>query len=673
MARSTLFMLCIGALTLALVAPAESPAPRRDEKGNAFMRIVWDLDPEEGTEPLLDWLRDQGWCWGVEIPANAPNARYERVISRGLRCVPQLHAHPDTRTWFWARFRKPVPPLSRLVELARRFPADGPTAQMFMEDDSAGVGFSARLLREKPRTYAAARQMWDRYLEEAMSIVRAYPDLRVWGMAGYARSAHDYARHGIDTIIVERANDDVEDLQTAIAFARGAARQYGKTWGIDLSLWWGVIYGCVPDLDPSLYTRHLWIAWLSGARVLRIEGGMIHYGPSGPGAVARAIDAFGSLARDLDPGTPDVPVAVILAEDHGWMTPPYWRTISTAWSYARIPYRRGDRGIDGFFLYAFPGANYAMDPYPAGAYAVNDPPATPFALSCVTPEFAPRPDDVYNAEPPIPFGRFTSRDEARQVFLSEQRDPSPYRPMGDSRWGDIFDVFTDDVRADALADYRVAVLLGQVFPENQVKRQLADFARSGGTVVVCAGQVTPSDADWCGAVIEPELRVGRAWRWLEEPARHEPFRYCPARAADGAEVWASTLAGDPLVIAAPLGSGRVITVLIPWYEGGFAPLAGVAARLFDHVFDTVRPVAVDGPPAEWLSATGADHRTMLLAHHDGVPWQGTVTLRDVPVAYDACRDLLSGETLSFDRAGSDVRLNLALPPYGVRLIRWYAK
>ncbi|HOV62231.1 MAG TPA: hypothetical protein PK349_14320 [Candidatus Hydrogenedentes bacterium] len=164
MARSTLFMLCIGALTLALVAPAESPAPRRDEKGNAFMRIVWDLDPEEGTEPLLDWLRDQGWCWGVEIPANAPNARYERVISRGLRCVPQLHAHPGTRTWFWARFRKPVPPLSRLVELARRFPADGPTAQMFMEDDSAGVGFSARLLREKPRTYAAARQMWDRYL-----------------------------------------------------------------------------------------------------------------------------------------------------------------------------------------------------------------------------------------------------------------------------------------------------------------------------------------------------------------------------------------------------------------------------------------------------------------------------------------------------------------------------
>jgi len=506
-----------------------------------------------------------------------------------------------------------------------------------------------------------------------MSIVRAYPDLRVWGMAGYARSAHDYARHGIDTIIVERANDDVEDLQTAIAFARGAARQYGKTWGIDLSLWWGVIYGGVPDLDPSLFTRHLWIAWLSGARVLRIEGGMMHYGPSGPGAVARAIDAFGSLARDLDPGTPDVPVAVILAEDHGWMTPPYWRTISTAWSYARIPYRQGDRGIDGFFLYAFPGANYAMDPYPAGAYAVNDPPATPFALSCVTPEFAPRPDDVYNAEPPIPFGRFTSRDEARQVFLSEQRDPSPYRPMGDSRWGDIFDVFTDDVRADALADYRVAVLLGQVFPENQVKRQLADFARSGGTVVVCAGQVTPSDADWCGAVIEPELRVGRAWRWREEPARHEPFRYCPARAADGAEVWASTLAGDPLVIAAPLGSGRVITVLIPWYEGGFAPLAGVAARLFDHVFDTVRPVAVDGPPAEWLSATGVDHRTVLLAHHDGVPWQGTVTLRDVPAAYDACRDLLSGETLSFDRAGSDVRVNLALPPYGVRLIRWYAK
>lgn len=655
---------------LSVLAYGETPARGRDMSGSSFMRIVWDLDPAEGTEPFLDWLRERGWCWGVEIPTDAPDAHFERAAARGLRCIPQLYAHPETRAWFFSRFGRPVPPFSRLLDLVQRYPADGPTAQMFMEDDSAGVGFSARLLREKPRTHAAAKQLWNRYLAEAMMSVREHPELKVWGMVGYARSAHDYARHGVDTIIVERSNDDIEDLQTAIAFARGAARQFGKSWGIDLSLWWGVIYGCVPDLDPSLYTRHLWVSWLAGARAMRIEGGMMHFGPEGPRAVARAVDAFGTIARDLDPGVPDVPVALILAEDHGWMTPPYWRTDNTAWNYARIPYRQGDRGIDGFFLNAFPGSNYAMDPFPAGAYAVDNPPATPFALSCVTPEFAPRPEDIFNAEPPIPFGRFASRDEARKVFLEENRDPSPYRPMGDSRWGDIFDVFTDDIRAETLRAYPVAVMLGQPFPENHVKHTLRAYAEAGGTVVLCAGQVGPDDAGWCGVAIEPELRAGRAWRWRDEPPRHEPFRYCPGRPSPDAEVYAATTSGDPLVTSVPLGAGRVITVLVPWYEGGNSPLCGVALRAFDELFNTVQPVQVDGPPAEWLSASGPDYRTVLVANHDGAPWQGTVTLRNLPDLYTTCRDIVTGHPIHFTRSEKSATAELAIPPFSVKVIRW---
>jgi len=242
--------------------------------------------------------------------------------------------------------------------------------------------------------------------------------------------------------------------------------------------------------------------------------------------------------------------------------------------------------------------------------------------------------------------------------------------MGDSRWGDIFDVFTDDIRAETLRAYPVAVMLGQPFPENHVKHTLRAYAEAGGTVVLCAGQVGPDDAGWCGVAIEPELRAGRAWRWRDEPPRHEPFRYCPGRPSPDAEVYAATTSGDPLVTSVPLGAGRVITVLVPWYEGGNSPLCGVALRAFDELFNTVQPVQVDGPPAEWLSASGPDYRTVLVANHDGAPWQGTVTLRNLPDLYTTCRDIVTGHPIHFTRSEKSATAELAIPPFSVKVIRW---
>lgn len=651
---------------LALLSLTQTPEPATDPG----LRIVWDLHPDAASEPFLDWLRDRGWCWGVEVPANAAEADFDRVRSRGMAAIPQLHAHPHTRAWHWSRRNTPMPDLAATVELARRISGGRPLMQMFMEDDSAGVGFSARLLREKPATHGGAKALWDLYLREAMGELGPYPDLTVWGMAGFARSAHDYMRHGIDCVIVERSNDDIEDLQTAVAFARGASRQYGKQWGIDLSLWCGVFYGCVPDLPASLYTRHLWVSHLAGAQAYRIEGGGMHFGPDGPGLVARAVDAFGTVAKDLDRGAADAPVAVILADDHGWMTPPYWRTQNEAWNYARIPYRQGDRGMDGFFGAAFPGSVYAMDPWPLGSYRVDEPLATPYALSCITPEFAPTPQDVYKAEPPIPFGKYDNRDEARADFLGNKIDPSPYRPMGDSRWGDIFDVLTESAPQEALDQYRVVVLLGQM-DTGRLKGRLESFVRRGGVLVWCAGQATPDDAALCGAVLRPELRVGRAWRWGAEAPVAEAFRYCPAgEPVPEAEVVAATHSGDPLALRHAVGEGAVYTVLIPWFEAGHGSLCGAALRLFDEVIGAVQPVRVEGPPVQWLSTRGAGHRTVLVTNNDGAAWSGKVTLRRADPALRRCDDLLSGEPVPFERAGGDAAAFVSVPPYGVLALRW---
>ena len=82
-----------------------------------------------------------------------------------------------------------------------------------------------------------------------------------------------------------------------IAFARGACAQYGCNWGVDLSLWWGPIDGCVQNLNPSFHRRHLLIAHHAGAHTIAIEGVDILLGPNSTlSPLAAAIDEY-ELAR----------------------------------------------------------------------------------------------------------------------------------------------------------------------------------------------------------------------------------------------------------------------------------------------------------------------------------------------------------------------------------------
>ena len=105
---------------------------------------------------------------------------------------------------------------------------------------------------------------------------------------------------------------------------------------------------------------------------------------------------------------------------------------------------------------------------------------------------------------------------------------------------------------------------------------VAEIARRSNNAVICGLSRTGLAAiARCGAAIQPELRVGRAWCWGTGEPVAEAFRYCPvAGTGDGVEVLAATPAGDPLVLRRRAGTGAVVTVLVPWYEAGHAPLCG---------------------------------------------------------------------------------------------------
>lgn len=640
-------------------------------KSARTLDIVYEMMPTQQRLPILDWIAAGGWCTHISCRPEVTDDMLGEVRKRGWRPIVTMLAHPGTRARQWARMNAPTPDASAVIARYKQICGGDFAWEVFTEDDSAGVAFPQVLLREQPKTYEAAKALFDQYVAEVMEVANQYREVERWGRPGYASGVHPLAAQGLDCIMVERTNDDVEDLQTGVAFARGAARQFGCRWGIDFSLWWGVIYGCVHDLPALYHKRNFYLTYFGGADTVSVEGGDLLYDIQNnkPYALGQTLEEFGRFTRRVGRGEPDTPVAVILPENHGWITPPYWRTTREGWNYARIPYRQGYRGVDAFFGMAYPGGSHAMDPFPFGPYQKDNPPASPFALSCVTPEFAPSPDNVFAAEPTLPFGRYADRDEVRADMFARSRETSPYRPMGSTRWGDIVDVLTASVSGDVLFRYKVVVLLGPVKLDESLKARLESYVANGGTLIVAAGVVGPNDAAFTGVEIAPELWAGTAWRWKEESFVAEAFRYCPAKAAPraNARIVAEAANGRPLVVSRELGKGRVVTCMTPWFEGDIA-MMGAAARMFDEIIGAVQPSTMEGLPLHWVTSRGDGEITVALANSNDIEWTGRVSLPLHEAHVASCREMLTGETVVFREEGSRAICDMRIPPFDVRIL-----
>lgn len=633
--------------------------------------IVYEMMPTQERLPILDWIAKGGWCKRISCRPEVTDAMLEEVEKRGWSAIVTMLAHPGTRARQWTGWNLPVPDVDAVIARYKRI-FDGNFAwEVFTEDDSAGVAFPQVLLREQPKTYDAAKALFDTYVTEAMDVANRHRDVERWGRPGYASGVHPLAAQGLDCIMVERANDDVEDLLTGIAFARGAARQFGCRWGIDFSLWWGVIFGCVQDLPALFHKRNLYMTYFAGADAVSLEGGDLLYDleQGKPRLLGQTLEEFGRFTRTAPRGEVETPVAVLLPDGHGWITPPYWRTTREAWNYARIPYRQGYRGVDAFFAMAYPGSRDAMDPFPFGRYGSEDVPASPFALSCVTPEFAPRPENVYAAEPPLPFGRYADRDQAREDFYQRTLETSPYRPMGNTRWGDVIDVLTTSASEHVLGQYKVVVLLGPVSLDSPLKARLETYVTQGGTLILAAGVAGPSDSGLCGVEIQPELLAGAAWCWEDEPFMQEAFRYCPAHAAPGVNlrVLGRVPNGQPLITRHATGLGCVYTCLAPWFEGGDA-MAGAAARLFDEVIGAVQPVTIQGLPIHWTTSKRNGETVVALANNNDIEWKGRVRVQVPDARSMHCRELCTGESITPRQEGSHLVCDVVIPSFDVRVL-----
>lgn len=664
------------------------------------------------------------------------------LSSAGIRLLPCVHSSLDTmqRQLFQDGAADSSTFSGAYADVLPAFRAgtvSGPGPFMWWsltEDDSSGVGFPFEQLAVPPSSHADAWAQFDNYLQRAQVLSQTIlPNTPLIAQVGFAEQVHAHFARGSSLALIERANDDIGDLSTALAFARGGARQFGAKWGIDLSWWWGVLYGGVNRLPSAYHRRHAFLSLYAGASVLNIEGGDgLCDGAGVPLPLGVEMQAFGEfvrahgLTRGVAPvqTAPLVPVLVVLPKDHGYSTRPYWLTRNEAYGYARLPPRVGDRAIGGFFSYVFSGAGFSQDPWPLGAFSSNDPPASMWALSALTQPFAPRLTDVVQAAPYIPFGKYTNRTAAAAAFAASGADPSPWRPMEDSRFGGIFDVAVTGLGLDTGvlsaapnnvfggerrsafharttgnnpplplgpdSGYRVALLLGPINLTADVKSQLLEFAHDGGRVIVAAGVVGVEDGDFTGlASMQPELRVGRAWRLTASPPspqQREAFRFVPVTFANGVppsnvSVLATTTAAFaacgsvpcPLATDFAVGNGFITTILIPWLEGGDRDgLSLLAERLLERAFTAVAPLAItwaddEGFPIDFIasSSRAAGTFTAILSNNDETTWRGNATLGgpDAPSTISNCADLrtgtpfvVEGETIVASVPGFDVAI-----------------
>lgn len=180
---------------------------------------------------------------------------------------------------------------------------------------------------------------------EALGVMRNYVlnimegETRPWASFNGHYPFHHYAGEwGFDAIGSE-IGENIHNYQLQLAFNRGAARQYGKPWFVDVSAWfgggitdysaakpWGEYSGPDNGHSLSLYRRTYFTSYMAGTSALIAEASGVNFFlqeldgtncflPSPLGLVGQEFYNF--TQRHPDPGIPYTPFGLLLDYYHG--------------------------------------------------------------------------------------------------------------------------------------------------------------------------------------------------------------------------------------------------------------------------------------------------------------------------------------------------------------------
>ncbi len=465
---------------------------------------------------------------------------------------------------------------------------------------------------------------------------------------------HHYLEWGFDSIWLERGNG-LSNYQFGIAFARGAARQYRRRWGLDISAWEAVCGlrmpvhytasgKCVNGPTADLMFRFWMLGYLSGADFVMQE--MTDTAFWRQPQRQRRLSPAGRMAQRFmrfvkaecpDRGRPHVPVALMLEHDHGWDAP-RWKYRYQVWG-NKVPYEHGDFMIENFFKCAFPGC---LD---------------------VGHEF------MKTFHPGLPWQ--SNRDYQRKI--RQGFDVRPFeKALAASRWGDSFDVVLENCPARILRQYGAVVILGRLMLNRVLCKKLLNYAEDGGTLVVNVRQVPDDLTRLFGYTILSRVR------WTQQDsvckicgqALPEGNYEYTAVAPQNAEIIAINKdEKDPLALRKQTGRGS-IWVTTPHYnhEIGCYNFMNICGHVLDHAFQPLMPVEIEGPPVEYLVNIRANDMLLTLSNNSPDAWRGRIRL-PAHLARDcrAVRELLGGAVTAMQQEKGAVVFTAEIPPFKLKV------
>ena len=480
-----------------------------------------------------------------------------------------------------------------------------------------------------------------------MNATLQWPNVRRIGRCGFPSTTHSIAPY-VTTIGVERANDDVGSLFPAVAYARGAARQYHIDWGIDLSLWWGVKNGCVSKMPAEMHRRMLFLSYAAGASLVQLEGCEWVDENGTPLPIANEADIFGSfILTHLTPerrGKPDTIIAVVIPLDLGWSERTTWNypDASITWNYANIPANATVRCLNAVIEQFYPGVGSfsGYHAFPYGRFENNvDPPPSPFARSSITASYAPTLEDVWVASSPITMGKFHDRNEVEAWFETTNANPSDARPLESTKWGDILDVIVNEESTihQVIDSYPMILYLSPI--NSETSKMLTSYVDNGGVLILPVGGLLPSSDvnSLTGISFTGALRAVWAYSHLGSQTKlhSEPLLVAEVDSL-GDEVIVlvrSVPEGFPIVVR---NRNNIYTVLIPWLLGTYG-LSSVTVDLLSELISSVAPVRVISGPevVAYTSSTNNSSRVVTVSNNAAAMWQGEVEISVLDILQEA--------------------------------------
>lgn len=423
----------------------------------------------------------------------------------------------------------------------------------------------------------------------------------ILAICGFVFSCHYAYKWGNDLVLLERSNEDISDIQVGIAFIRGAGKQYNKPWGIDTSTWrvdMSTIYDekvkKVIGWSLDYLKRHWYIAYLSGANMLRHElfAGQIFFETKNNtpklNPIGIEVKKFAEFVKRYpDRGKTYTPVAFLLDFHHGWDTSP--KKGDFVW-YEQIPFEDGDYMLDNFFSIAFPCHEHLQ------------------------------------IDLRVPW----STTEEYVNFIKNEGDPRSYEPMPSSRWGDCFDVILSDVFLETLKQYKAVIVLGKIEINEELFKKLEIYVRAGGIVVINVKQIKGIHRKFLGVKLSNQVRWAKESKCLickKDFTNECKYNYQVVK-PKGAKVKAETLNGYSLITENKIGKGKVI-LTTPFYLQNVSHnrFLDIAIDMFDHLMEQFALVKIEGERIEYFINKIKNGLLIVLLNNRGYEWNGKIIIK----------------------------------------------